>query len=409
MISTSPPHRNSSHVADRLLILASIAFFQFYQPNFLNLDTTVWKFLYYATLLLFGSYVFLLKAQSLTVKRNSVSFLIVGFLLCQILSAFNAYHYKGQPLSISIIATLQYIGFIAYLFLCRSNITIQRIEKVIALFAWIFVCLTILNFLSGDALFGRYEFDSYRGGVRYRLFGIGWVILYCFLNINRYTNYNRTKYLWIALLMFLFTVLSLTRQVMAVTFLLMVLMIIHKAKWYQKVFIALLLIFAWLFVIPKVGLFNKLVSFSTEQANAKYDNIRLLAFEYYAIEYPRNSTQVLFGVGVPSFGHSIYGNEIDWIEQNLRLYTSDIGYIEIYFKFGAVALVLLLLAQVLCMQRKTKPEFLYAKYYLLANMLLAIASTPYFSDTFSICVALYILSLKDTQQNKSVSNNKKLD
>ena len=141
-----------------------------------------------------------------------------------------------------------------------------------------------------------------------------------------------------------------------------------------------------------------MMNLTNEQMNADYDNIRLVAFNYYGFEYPRNVNRVLFGVGVPSFGKSSYGNEIDNTEQYLKLYSSDVGYIDIYFKFGIMAIVFLLLSQIVCLRRKTMFKYLYVKYYLVANMLLAIASTPYFSDTLSICMALYILSLKSSIQ-----------
>lgn len=150
-----------------------------------------------------------------------------------------------------------------------------------------------------------------------------------------------------------------------------------------------------------------MLNFTNEQMNANYDNIRLVAFNYYGFEYPKNTNEILFGVGVPSFGKSQYGNEIDWTEENLKVYTSDVGYIDIYFKFGIVAVICMLLAQIVCMIRKTKLKYLYAKYYLIANMLLAIASTPYFSDTLSICLTLYILSLKSSlRDTKELNQNK---
>ena len=53
--------------------------------------------------------------------------MIVGL----IVSAFNAYIYKDQDILISLIATLQRIGFLVFLFLCNSTLTLKDIEKVV--------------------------------------------------------------------------------------------------------------------------------------------------------------------------------------------------------------------------------------------------------------------------------------
>lgn len=380
----------------RFFVFVCLASLQFYQPNFIHVDTTVWKLIYYFSLIIMTVAVLIHKRATITIEKNRSYTFIAAFMVCQIMSIYNVSVYKGQSFGISIITTLQYIGFLSYILLCKSNITIKQCEKIIAIFAWTFVVLTILNMLGHDALFGDYNFDTDRGGMRYRLCGIGWVILYCLQNVNKYIEERKMRYIWIAIIMFIFTVLSLTRQVMAITFIMMVLMIMYKAKLYQKILLVVFVLFSTLFILPKIEIYNKMMNLTIEQKNADYDNIRLVAFNYYGFEYPKNTNQVLFGVGVPSFGKSKYGNEIDNTEQYLRVYTSDVGYIDIYFKFGIVALICLVLAQIVCLKRKIKLRFLYAKYYLVANMLLAIASTPYFSDTLSICLALYLLSLKES-------------
>lgn len=393
-------NRNKNKLSYILFLLVCLASIRFFQPNFIDVNDTVWKFIYYLSIGLMVITVLSHKSKRITIEPNKAKMFIWLFILCQIISIYNVWQYKDQPLNVSIIATLQYIGYLSYPIICRSNLSIKQSEKIISFFAWTFAILTIVNMLSYNALFGNYEFDADRGGMRYRLPGIGWVILYCLQNVNKYIEKKSQKYIWIALIMFFFTVLSLTRQVMAITFLMMILMIIHKAKVYQKFLVVAAIFFAVVFVLPKMTVINNLINFTNQQMNASYDNIRLVAFNYYGFEYPKNNNEILFGVGVPSFGKSTYGNEINWTEENLKVYTSDIGYIDIYFKFGIIAVICLLLAQVVCIKRKTKLRYLYAKYYLISNMLLAIASTPYFSDTLSICLALYILSLRSSQDDE---------
>lgn len=391
----------------RLFIILFLSFHYFYNPNFIEVGVNFWKAVEYFLLILTGFYVFQNKGRGY-LDQQRVFYLVGFFLVCQLFSSFNSYIFKGQDFIISIIATLQYIGFISYIYLSKSRLQINNIEKIISFFTYVYIILSILNYICGNAIFGSYEIDLDRGGMRYRLLGLDWVMFSCYLNINKYVVHLNKIFLIKALFLFSFVILSLTRQYIFITFVLMLLMIIHKAKLYQKIFIILALFLFAFFIIPHINIFNKLVNLSYEQANADYDNIRLVSFNYYALEYPRNIFQTLFGVGVPSFGNSSYGNEIDQIEQFQMLYTSDLGYVDLYFKFGIISVLLIILMQFYCLKRPTRNEYIYAKYYLISNLFLAIASTPYLSNPISICVAMYILTNVETSKKditRNLSNN----
>lgn len=393
-------HIINNKLTINLFIVLIFAFIQFYSPQFINIPDTVYKFIKYLTILLMALVVLRNKNAHLTIERDYVNNLIILVLIGQVLSVYNAYAYKGQPLGTSFISMLQEIGFVSYLLLYRSNITTDRIERVIKLFTMTYIFCAIINMINGESVFGLSEFDSDRGGMRYRLGGLDWLIIYLFMNVNKFVSYRKARYLYLAGFLFIFVILSLTRQVIAITFVVALLMIFHKAKLYQKFFVAILLLLGYIFVLPKMTIVDNLVSYTHDQFNAKYENIRLVAFEYYTFEYPRNIQQILFGVGVPSFGKSLYGNEIDYTEQNMKVYRSDVGYANFYFDFGIIPLLCLILAIVLAMCRKTKSDVLYAKYYLLANLLLSIASSPFITSAVSISCCLYILSLKSSQLEK---------
>lgn len=127
-----------------------------------------------------------------------MKWMIVGL----IVSAFNAYIYKDQDILISLIATLQRIGFLVFLFLCNSTLTLKDIEKVLKWFTIIYVVVASINFICGYGVFGSSEIDLDRGGVRFRLGGLEWLQLYLLLIVNRYIIEGKRKYLYIASFLF---------------------------------------------------------------------------------------------------------------------------------------------------------------------------------------------------------------
>ena len=111
-----------------LVVLASM---RFYNPSFITFPNNLDKFIYYG-LVIFFCFICFRKANRGLVKKNEktvslMKWMIVGL----IVSAFNAYIYKDQDILISLIATLQRIGFLVFLFLCNSTLTLKDIEKVV--------------------------------------------------------------------------------------------------------------------------------------------------------------------------------------------------------------------------------------------------------------------------------------
>ena len=98
-----------------IFIFVCLASLQFYQPNFIKFDVTVWKFIYYLSITVMTAAVLIHKTGNITIYKNRCFTFIAAFILCQLISIYNVSQYKNQPLGISIVATLQYIGFLTYL------------------------------------------------------------------------------------------------------------------------------------------------------------------------------------------------------------------------------------------------------------------------------------------------------
>lgn len=264
-----------------LVVLASMGF---YNPSFITFPNNLDKFIYYGLVFFFG-FICFRKANSGLVKKNEktvslMKWMIVGL----IVSAFNAYIYKDQDILISLIATLQRIGFLVFLFLCNSTLTLKDIEKVLKWFTIIYVVVASINFICGYGVFGSSEIDLDRGGVRFRLGGLEWLQLYLLLIVNRYIIEGKRKYLYIASFLFFYVIMSLTRQVIGITFLAAFWMLMKNIKLYKKITVLLVFLFAFIFILPKMSIYQKLQQTTTDQMemNARTDDVRIVAFNYFA-------------------------------------------------------------------------------------------------------------------------------
>lgn len=128
----------------------------------------------------------------------------------------------------------------------------------------------------------------------------------------------------------------LTRTVMfsyVLLVLLMVLISIIKKRSKIIKYSVILLIFALPVISNADILFGDFVEMTTTQAEDKDNDVRTLASYFYGVEYFQDDMNKIFGNGKPS-GKSAYGKEIMHYQDDLGLWTADIGFIGDYSIYG---------------------------------------------------------------------------
>ena len=207
----------------RWIIFIILSSLSFYIPVFIPEITLISKYLLYISVTFFLFYV----SKRKTVGKRLYSKVIIAILLCQLASAYNAYIFLDQPLVVGIIATFQGFGFIVYLGLVKSKLTLRYAEKVIRLFGILFIIVSIIDRIY--PLFGTWAMDTDRGGVRFRLLGLTWVVLCFLMAINKYLEgVNRKRNRLLAVFCFIAIVAAVTRQVIGVSLLLGGLLIFRR-------------------------------------------------------------------------------------------------------------------------------------------------------------------------------------
>lgn len=392
--------RRSKYFGHLVIIVA--ASLSLYRPTFIGIPEAWFKFLTY--FLVAFLLIITLKNKSVSDKTFTCSILLLS--ICQLISSYNAYVFKGQPLGISVLATMQGFAYVLFIPLCKTKISLRDIERIIQIFTVGFLVCSILNHLSPTPLFGSADDVLDRGTTRFRLVGIYWVILFLLMKINRYAiDGKKTDAYWIAAAA-MGILFSLTRQDIAVSALLGCLLFLRKTKMVKRLLFVIVAYCLFSFVLPKITIVKSLMEKTMEEkaAQDQYDNIRIVAAEYYLFDYPRNTQQILFGIGVPSYGKSTYGNQFQNDQEALRVFREDVGYCGFYFNYGLIATILLVFMFVRVIVLKIPPEYIYLKYYATAFLLLNIASAPCQVNVSIIpfVVSLYMVVLV---RNKNTIND----
>ena len=354
----------------RWIIFIILSSLSFYIPVFISEITLISKYLLYISVTFFLFYV----SKRKTVGKRLYSKVIIAILLCQLASAYNAYIFLDQPLVVGIIATFQGFGFIVYLGLVKSKLTLRYAEKVIRLFGILFIIVSIIDRIY--PLFGTWAMDTDRGGVRFRLLGLTWVVLCFLMAINKYLEgVNRKRNRQLAVFCFIAIVAAVTRQVIGVSLLLGGLLIFRRLSLYKKIVFSSILVFSFFVVLPKISVFQKLTDTTTKQvsANSHKADIRVVAFYYLTFE-PRNVNQILFGMGIPSFGKSKYGNSFEYFSHSTGIYREDLGYSGFYYNHGLIALLLVIFLMLSSLRIPIPSNLQYLRYFMIAYILMNIAS-----------------------------------
>lgn len=382
-----------------IIILASLGC---YAPTFINIPDQVYKFITYSTLAIF----IILTLQIKNLHKEFIYYSILILSICQLLSAYNAYIFKGQSLSVSLLATMQSFAYILYIPLCKSQLNIRKLEKIIQIFAVGYLLCSLFNHLSPIPLFGSADLGDDRGGTRFRLVGIYWVIFFLFLKINKYAINGKNKDLWWIILSACGILLSLTRQDILVSALLGYFLFLFKTKPAKKIIFLIISATFAIFILPQIKIVDALIqkSIQDKDAQEEYDNIRIVAASYFLFGYPRNTQQILFGVGIPAFGKSQYGIEYEYEQESLRVFREDVGYCGFYYNHGLIATVLLIAVFIRVLYLKVPDEYIYLKFFSGAFLLLNIASAPS-QVNLSIIPFIIMLYMSITVHNNNKNQN----
>lgn len=147
----------------------------------------------------------------------------------------------------------------------------------------------------------------------------------------------------------------------------------------------------------------------TQAEKNKYDkeDIRLQAWKFYTYEYQTNNLTPILGNGIPSIGHSNWGNEFEKTTYHEYggngCFSVDVGWAGFYWNFGLVTTIGLIIILLKAILKKKPTNKQYLSYWCIFISITSIASGPilYYHQIISIITVLYLIYGKDRNNSSN--------
>lgn len=254
--------------------------------------------------------------------------------------------YLEQSATQTAVATLPYLSYGLYFALRKFDIDWRffvRLSGAITAMAIITHLINLHYF--PNILFGTpaEEYDTERGGLRLIIIGFNFIVLLFFIAASQ-IKHNKGGWWWIVFVVcYTMIIFSYTRQHIVVCTILGTIIIISKLRHaVSRILLTLLICGSALVILPKVKIYQSLLSMTIEQSDYNElhnrENVRIMAAKYYGWEGFDNISNRLFGHGVPSY-RSNWGTDVKNLADLEHMYMADVGWFGLNWQFGIFAVL----------------------------------------------------------------------
>lgn len=323
-----------------------------------------------------------------------------------VISILTATFIHGQPLTISIVATLPYLLTYLYFFiLMKQQIPTKKILATIMVLTAISIPVYFMNVMTfPHNIFGEeLNEDLSRGVLRVPIVAIELMVLVFMFSIGKWNVTRRAIWLIVVGVTGLMIIMSLIRQIIAVAGLLGVFFLLKKVKWVTKIFWLGVLAAIAIFVLPQLTIYQGMRDLSEEQIddNDNDEDVRIKAWKMYTYEGWDNPFTTLFGNGIPALSSSAYGARVDAERDTTLCFPEDVGWAGFSNYFGLVTTIALMILLAKTIFKHKPPEKEYLTYWFIFIFLTSIASGPilYYNQILGISIALYLVYTPLDEEN----------
>lgn len=342
--------------------------------------------------------------------RDFYQKLIKCMIVSMLLTFITSMLFWGQSPVLTFRVSYSLFYLFAFFYLSKYNLPLDTIEKIIVLFGLIYSVIWVYAMVFNPLLvIERYDgdVDTSRGMARFRLAGSCLLYMAYFISLNKFFVKKNLINLLLVTLFFFMIFFQLTRQIIAITFIVTLFYVFHnKIKWLVGLLVSLICLIHFSKDIDPSSIqltpVRAMVELTMSQAeeNESEENIRITAYKYFFSSLSPNVVTDLFGSSFPHT-ESPYGVKTEKLSDQ-GLFLSDVGYAQIFVTTGFVGLVLYLLLFGCSFFVKLPKEYMYAKLYMIFMALCTIA-TDYYSSVdgqMTIAISAYIFMVKRKQQLK---------
>lgn len=381
-----------------LVVLSSVGFFNYHAI----VSDQMQKMAFFISILACFAYgsVGGVSLKDVKYPRTAFVLLLAGIGLSTIMAS--AFH--SQSLTVSIMATLPFL-FAYSFFYALMKLDVPR-ENIIKAYFVLAIVSTVVYFCNvatvpfnmfGEPIINLGTED--RGIIRIPVVFIEFFPMLAFYCVNRWLIDKKKKwffiYAWIAGMI----ILSVIRQIIALTLVLSLLFVMQKMSWKIKALTSAAVVAAVIWVLPLIPIYSAMIELSEKQAeeNENEEDVRIQAWRYYTYENQTNALSPIFGNGMPSFGNSRWGIQFDSETYENKCYAADVGWAGFFWYFGIIATAALVYILMSAALKKKRPENRYLTYWLVFVMITSFASGPplYYWQIIDIVMCLYLVYKKD--------------
>lgn len=378
-----------------LFCLSSILFFAPYRINIVKA-----YYAYYFSFLMAVIFIFI---NFNNIGKNLFALPVLLLIIAAFLSAVSATLFWHQSITDSIKAIFFFLSYILFYLLTTIKLNASDIEKIVIIVGILYIVLYLVSFFSFPIpVFGTIWWGDNRGFPRIVLPGVGFLFLLSFYSLNKYLNKKMFSWLIFFSITFIAIIMTLTRQWIAISFVFLALFAVRKSKNFTKIIIITAIV-SILLVISQMSFFKLLTDRTISETSSFESNIRVKSAIFYLFHFSPNIFTDIFGNGAP-YMSSRYGAYITQLEYGQGLFTSDIGYIGLYTKYGILSILAYLIIIIRTIRVPIPDEYLYCKYFLYYIFVISIMSNSTGDTSFiiPIVLALYILSSQDLSNKKDL-------
>lgn len=330
----------------------------------------------------FYFYIFITNFSKINKRSKGMSVFSCMYMLF-VASIIVSYILNGQSLYYGLTGlspTYLGVGFFFYLYI--RGIPEEFIKQMFWVLAGGYILTTILSYIqyphnvfgynviadnAGDLEQKMEKSVQDRGVYRFLMTGCDYVTLGLFYLA---TIQKKIKYKGILIVIcVLFTLMRGARSPIMQTLLFSILayLVANKFSLFKVValmFGAIVLYVSAMSIPFTQNMIDSMSNYTKDEINDKgTDNVRLLALEYYTLEYNENQVVPI----VVGNGPAIVGPHRDKVEKAMAygLYDSDIEYLRLFIYFGLIGIVIIIFWGVTFIRMTVPPDYLYLKFFII--------------------------------------------
>ncbi len=373
------------------ILLIAFASFGFFKPTILE-KTVVEHFRnFYFDVLLLLFLIALPTILKFTFQTPNYLFTLPLklFALAIPLSMLMASVFWQQSISENIFSELTISCYLLYFFFMAKNIPVKIMERIITIIGFTYAFLYLVSFAINPVKFLEYKISTDREFLRIFLYGDGFLFLFYFFSLNKY-SFNKSK-IWLlgALMAFSCILLNQTRVYIAATALITVFYLFSSKKLSVR-FLTLVVTIAAILIIPQLDYVQKLQK-KTDKDLKKSDNyVRVKAAKYYIDDFQPSAVTRVLGNGFPVGETSLYSRTIFKLQAVQGYYTEDIGLIGLYAYMGILPVLAFLMIFYRGVKTKLTEGYVYLKMFIVFLISTCLTTDSTFSGSYVVAIAIVL-------------------